>query len=101
MAGAIIGNYIGYYLGRGEFPLPGGMPIARAHPLSPDISRGLHQTYCAPDRNGRTRSQSMRWALCIIFLFAFLAWGLAENNGHYAHMISSGIGDLGRRLGLW
>ena len=30
----------------------------------------------------------MHWALCIIFLFAFLAWGLAENNGHYAHLIS-------------
>jgi hypothetical protein len=55
----------------------------------------------APGVNDCTRSQSMRWAFCIIFVFAFLAWGLAENNGYYAHMIASGIGDLGRRLGLW
>jgi hypothetical protein len=42
----------------------------------------------------------MRLALCIIFLFAFLAWDIAENDGHYTHMISSEIGDLGRQLGL-
>jgi hypothetical protein len=39
--------------------------------------------------------------ILLFSLFGFLAWGIAENNGHYAHMISSGIGDVGRRLGLW
>jgi hypothetical protein len=57
---------------------------------------GVH----APDRNGFTRSQSMRLALVVVLLFGFLAWDIAENNGHYTHMISSEIGDLGRQLGL-
>ena len=42
----------------------------------------------------------MRLAFVVVLLFVFLAWDIAENNGHYTHMISSEIGDLGRQLGL-
>ena len=44
---------------------------------------------------------SMRWVFLVVLLFVFLAWDIAENYGHYTHMISSEIDDLGRRLGLW
>ena len=47
------------------------------------------------------RFPSMRWAFLVVLLFVFLAWDIAENYGHYTHMISSEIDDLGRRLGLW
>jgi hypothetical protein len=42
----------------------------------------------------------MRLTFLIVLLFGFLAWDIAENNGHYTHTISSEIGDLGRQLGL-
>ena len=54
----------------------------------------------APDRNDYTRSQCMRLAFLIVLLFVFLAWDIAENNGHYTHTISSEIGDLSHQLGL-
>lgn len=54
----------------------------------------------APDRNDCTRSQSMRLVFWIVLLFMFLAWDIAENNGHYTHTISSEIGDIGLQLGL-
>jgi hypothetical protein len=65
---------------------------------------GLHWAYCAPDRNGRTRSQSMRWVFLVfllVSLFGFLAWDIAENNGHYRNWISGEFDDLGQQLGLW
>jgi len=43
----------------------------------------------------------MRWVFLVVLLFVFLGWDIAENYGHYTHMISSEIDDLGRRLGLW
>jgi hypothetical protein len=43
----------------------------------------------------------MRWIICIIALFMFLAWDIAANNGHYTHLISGEIDDLGRELHLW
>jgi hypothetical protein len=43
----------------------------------------------------------MRWVFLVVLLFVFLAWDIAENYGHYTHMISSEIDDLGRRFGLW
>jgi hypothetical protein len=42
----------------------------------------------------------MRLAFVVVLLFAFLAWDIAENDGHYTHTISREIGDLGRQLGL-
>ena len=42
----------------------------------------------------------MRLVILIVLLFGFLAWDIAENGGHYTHMISEEIGDLGRQLGL-
>ena len=55
------------------------------------------------DRNRRAKKRvlhSMRLAFVVVLFFVFLAWDIAENNGHYTHMISSKIGDLGRQLGL-
>jgi hypothetical protein len=42
----------------------------------------------------------MRLVLLIVLLFVFLAWDIAENNGHYTHMISGEIDDLGGQIGL-
>jgi hypothetical protein len=42
----------------------------------------------------------MRLAFVVVLLFALLAGDIAENDGHYTHMISSEIGDLGRQLGF-
>jgi hypothetical protein len=56
--------------------------------------------YFAPDRFDLSRSLSMRVVFLIVLLFGFLTWDIAENSGHYTHMISGEIGDLGGRLGL-
>jgi hypothetical protein len=42
----------------------------------------------------------MRWILCIIALFMFLAWDIAANNGHFTHMITDSGDDLARELHL-
>ena len=42
----------------------------------------------------------MRLAFVVVLFFVFLAWDIAENNGHYTDVISGEIGDLGRQLGL-
>jgi hypothetical protein len=42
----------------------------------------------------------MRWIFCIVLLFGFLAWDIAENDGHYTHLIADSADDLAREIHL-
>jgi hypothetical protein len=40
----------------------------------------------------------MRWVLCVILLFSFLAWDIAGNNGHYTHLITDALDISGENF---
>jgi hypothetical protein len=42
----------------------------------------------------------MRWVICVILLFGFLAWDIAGNNGLFTHLITDALDDPGRALHL-
>jgi hypothetical protein len=42
----------------------------------------------------------MRWILCVIALFLFLAWDIAENDGQFTRMITDSIHALEREINL-
>ena len=43
----------------------------------------------------------MRFVFCLVMVFGFLAWDVSANNGHYTHVVSAQINNLGAQLGLW